>query len=66
MRHLEVGMAMAPMAGQLNMADKHVVLTREDCMLVAVIDGVGHGKFAEFAAVEATRTVRDAPASSLE
>jgi len=66
MRHLEVGMAMAPMAGQFNMADKHVVLTREDCMLAAVIDGVGHGKFAEFAAVEATRTLRDAPASSLE
>src|SRR5262245_63421589 len=66
MHHLEVGMAMAPMAGQFTMADKHVVLTREDCMLAAVIDGVGHGKFAEFAPVEATRTLRDAPASSLE
>ena len=66
MHRLEVGMAMAPMAGQVTMADRHVVLTRTDGMLVAVIDGVGHGKFAEFAAVEAMRIIRDAPAGSLE
>jgi serine/threonine protein phosphatase PrpC len=62
----EIGVAMAPMTGQFTMADKHVVLTRAEDLLVAVIDGVGHGKFAEFAAVEATRTLRDAPPGSLE
>lgn len=66
MPHMEVGVAMEPMAGQSTMADRHVVLTRADDMLVAVIDGVGHGKLAEFAAVEATRVIRDAPAGSLE
>lgn len=66
MPHLEVGMAMAPMAGQVTMADRHVVLSRGDSMLVAVIDGIGHGKLAEFAAVEAARTMTDAPTQSLE
>ena len=66
MPHLEVGLAMAPMAGQVSMADRHVVLTRPEGMLVAVIDGVGHGKLAEFAAIEATRTISDEPLGSLE
>ena len=66
MPHLEIGMAMAPMAGQVTMADRHVVLTRADSMLVAVIDGIGHGELAEFAAVEATRTMTEAPPESLE
>jgi serine/threonine protein phosphatase PrpC len=57
---------MAPMAGQATMADRHVVLTRADTMLVAVIDGIGHGKFAEYAALEATQSLRDAPPGSLE
>ncbi len=66
MPHLEVGMAMAPMAGEVTMADRHVVVIREEGMLIAVIDGVGHGQFAELAAVEAMRTIREAPPGSLE
>jgi serine/threonine protein phosphatase PrpC len=54
------------MTGQVTMADRHVVLNKADSMLVAVIDGIGHGKLAEFAAVEAARTMTDAPPESLE
>jgi phosphoserine phosphatase RsbX len=57
---------MAPMAGEVALADRHLVLPRRDDVLVAVLDGIGHGESAEFAASEATQTLRDAPLGSLE
>lgn len=66
MAPVEVGVAMAPMAGQAALADQYLVLTRAGDVLVAVLDGVGHGATAEHAAAEASRAIREAPAGSLE
>jgi serine phosphatase RsbU (regulator of sigma subunit) len=63
---VEVGVAMAPMAGQAELADHHLVLTRDGEVLVAVLDGVGHGEPAQHAAAEASSAIREAPLDSLE
>jgi negative regulator of sigma-B (phosphoserine phosphatase) len=65
MAPIEVGVAMLPMDGQATSADRHLVVTDAGPVLVAALDGLGHGKEAERAAVAAVQTLQEAPADSL-
>jgi negative regulator of sigma-B (phosphoserine phosphatase) len=40
---LEWGVAIAPIKGEERSGDSYIVRTIKDCILIAVIDGVGHG-----------------------
>jgi hypothetical protein len=51
MQRLQVGVAIAPMYGQVASADRHVVRSVDDEVLVAVLDGIGHGEEAVRAAM---------------
>jgi serine/threonine protein phosphatase PrpC len=57
-------MAGAPLAGEAESADRHVVVERPDGLVFAVIDGLGHGPEAVAAAKKAVETIeKHAPAS---
>lgn len=54
---LEYWVAARPLPGQSTSGDEHVVVPFEGGVLVAVIDGLGHGPSAHAAAVAATRVL---------
>jgi negative regulator of sigma-B (phosphoserine phosphatase) len=58
---IEWGVAARPLAGQPVSGDAHVVATFEGGVLVAAIDGLGHGAEAEAAAAAAVATLRAQP-----
>jgi serine phosphatase RsbU (regulator of sigma subunit) len=64
---LECGVSVAALQGQSVHGDCHVIQSFDGGMLVAVIDGLGHGEDAAAAASEAARTVEShAHASVIE
>lgn len=58
---LEVGIAQAAMAGQPESGDRHLVKSFPSGVLMAVVDGVGHGKEAAEAAAVAVQTLAKQP-----
>ena len=54
---LDCGVSVAKLHGQSVLGDRHVIQSFEGGMLVAVIDGLGHGEEAALAATEAARTI---------
>jgi len=56
--HLDWKVASRPLPGQHTSGDLHVVQSRSEGALVAVVDGVGHGEEAALAAQRATDTLR--------
>ena len=47
---MEFGIAAAAVEGQSESGDIHVLKYVQDCLLLAVIDGIGHGESASAAA----------------
>jgi serine phosphatase RsbU (regulator of sigma subunit) len=66
MQRLQVGVAIAPMYGQVASADRHVVRSVDDEVLVAVLDGIGHGEEAVRAAMLAVQTLHESPLETLD
>jgi phosphoserine phosphatase RsbX len=62
---VEVGVAMAVIPGELESGDLHLVEPFPDGVLVAAIDGLGHGADAAHAARLACSTLRDQPGAEL-
>lgn len=57
---VEVGAARRPMPGEVECGDDFVVVHGDDTVLIAVIDGLGHGETAAEAAAVAVTCVREA------
>lgn len=62
---LEIGVAEAMLPGQAESGDLHVVLPRGDGVLVAAIDGLGHGSEAAHAARLAVESLTEQPDADL-
>jgi negative regulator of sigma-B (phosphoserine phosphatase) len=62
---VEVGVAMAVLPGELESGDLHLVEPFPGGVLVAAIDGLGHGSAAAQAARLACSTLRDQPGAEL-
>ncbi|HYY73215.1 MAG TPA: SpoIIE family protein phosphatase [Solirubrobacterales bacterium] len=58
---IEWGVAELALAGQVENGDRYVVEPFADGILVAVVDGLGHGHEAATAAMLATATIKQAP-----
>ncbi|MBI3494099.1 MAG: SpoIIE family protein phosphatase [Acidobacteria bacterium] len=54
---LEWGVSVSTLHGQSVLGDRHVIRPYDGGMLVAVIDGIGHGEEAAVAAAEAARAI---------
>ncbi len=63
---LEWAAAGQPLAGQIVSGDLHLVAPFDDGALVAVIDGLGHGREAEVAAKAAAEVLLADPAASVD
>lgn len=63
--YLDWGVASATMAGEASSGDLHVVCARPHGVLVAVIDGLGHGREAFDAAQKAALTLAQHPNESV-
>lgn len=57
---LEWGVAIAPLKGEVLSGDSYIVRAIKDCILIAVIDGVGHGDEAAEAARRAIQVLERA------
>ena len=64
-RLIEWGVAELPLAGQVENGDRYVVQPFADGILVAVVDGLGHGHEAAAAAMIATTTLKQSPLEPL-
>lgn len=58
---VECGVAGRPMPGEQALGDVHVIAARPSGLLVAVVDGVGHGPVAAAAAERAADVLRGSP-----
>jgi phosphoserine phosphatase RsbX len=63
---MEFGIAAAAVEGQSESGDIHVMQYVRDHLLLAVIDGIGHGDSAAAAALAASSVLRSNPSQSLE
>lgn len=63
---IEWGVATLTVGGQTESGDRHLVRTLPDGVLIAVVDGIGHGHEAAHAAAEATGLVERHSADPLE
>ncbi|HEV8357958.1 MAG TPA: SpoIIE family protein phosphatase [Gemmatimonadales bacterium] len=63
--HLEWGVAAAPLPGQAESGDVHVVRATDGGVLVAAVDGLGHGAEAAAAARRAAAMLAGAPGDSV-
>ena len=63
---MEFGIAAAAVEGQSESGDIHVLQYVQDCLLLAVIDGIGHGDSAAAAALAASAVLKANPSESLE
>lgn len=64
-RYLEWGVASAPLPGETESGDLHLVRPTTTGLLVAVVDGVGHGPEAAEAARRAVETLEAYPSESV-
>jgi len=63
---MEFGIAAAAVEGQRESGDIHVMYYVRDCLLLAVIDGIGHGDSAAAAALAASSVLKSNPSEKLE
>jgi hypothetical protein len=63
---MEFGIAAAAVDGQGESGDTHVVQYEQDSVLVAAIDGIGHGASAAAAALAASSVLKSHAAETLE
>jgi len=63
---MEFGIAAAAVEGQSESGDIPVLHYVRDCLLLAVIDGIGHGDIAAAAALAAASVLKSNPSESLE
>jgi serine phosphatase RsbU (regulator of sigma subunit) len=63
---MEFGIAAAAVEGQSESGDIHVMQYVRDCLLLAVIDGIGHGDSAAAAALAASSVLKSNPSERLE
>jgi phosphoserine phosphatase RsbX len=63
---MEFGIAAAAVEGQSESGDIHVLKYVQDCLLLAVIDGIGHGESASAAALAASSVLEEHPSDRLE
>jgi len=63
---MEFGIAAAAVEGQSESGDIHVMQYVGDCLLLAVIDGIGHGDSAAAAALAASSVLKSNPSERLE
>lgn len=63
---LATGVACAPLAGQAQSGDRGLVVESPGGVLVAAIDGLGHGAEASLAAEEAELVLRDDPGAPVD
>src|SRR5258705_2753695 len=63
---MEFGIAAAAVEGQSESGDIHVMQYVRDCLLLAVIDGIGHGASAAAAALAASSVLQSHPSEKLE
>ena len=63
---MEFGIAAAAVEGQSESGDIHVLQYVQDCLLLAVIDGIGHGDSAAAAALAASSVLKSNPSERLE
>jgi phosphoserine phosphatase RsbX len=62
---VECGISARPIPGEIESGDLHLVVALTDGMLIAVIDGLGHGREAAAAARAAVDSLREAPHEAL-
>ena len=63
---MEFGIAAAAVEGQSESGDIHVMQYVGDCLLLAAIDGIGHGDNAAAAALAASSVLKSNPSERLE
>jgi serine phosphatase RsbU (regulator of sigma subunit) len=63
---MEFGIAAAAVEGQSKSGDIHVLQYVRDCLLLAVIDGIGHGESAAAAALTASSVLESHSSDGLE
>ena len=63
---MEFGIAAAAVEGQSESGDIHVMQYVRDCLLLAAIDGIGHGDSAAAAALAASSVLKSNPSERLE
>jgi serine phosphatase RsbU (regulator of sigma subunit) len=66
MNFMEFGIAAAAVGGHSESGDIHVMQYVPDCLLLAVIDGIGHGNSAAAAALAASSVLESHPSETLE
>jgi phosphoserine phosphatase RsbX len=62
---IECGVAMTPIAGETESGDRCLVVPTDGSVLIAVIDGLGHGREAAKAAAVAAETLESCPSLSV-
>ncbi|MGH9749915.1 MAG: SpoIIE family protein phosphatase [Candidatus Polarisedimenticolia bacterium] len=65
-RFIEWGAATRTIPGETESGDQHLVLPRPDGVLLAVVDGIGHGREAALAASAAVETLEDHAGETLQ
>jgi serine phosphatase RsbU (regulator of sigma subunit) len=63
---MEFGIAAAAVEGHSESGDIHVMRYERDCLLLAVVDGIGHGESAATAAFAASSVLESHPSETLE
>lgn len=58
---VEYGVAKLMLPGQSESGDRHLVYCNQDGILIAAIDGIGHGEEAASAAITAASVLRESP-----